>query len=192
MKIFSHRESNVARSAAAGTVVAGSVVGASLLFTAGMGIAGANPPPPPPPGQTADGLVTVTQGGSVVHGAVSLDEAATAVAGMCNQPEPAVGPLVSQVDTGGADQTICAGLPAGDVVVVQNGPPAPSPVVPNQDPAQQHVAPGQEPAASVPPGNQTPPGGGDLVTNPTDDPDFGIGGDQSVNEDQGLGVDDEQ
>lgn len=172
------------------TVAAGTVFGGSLLLTAGLGVAGAEPAPAPPaPG--VDGLVTVVQGQTAVADSVAINEAVATISELCGAGAPNALELAQQVDTQGGSQVVCAGLPAGDVVIIQNGEAAESPVFPHQGPAQQSVDPTQEPAADVPPGSTE---GGDTsqVPAPTADPDFGIDGDQQVGEDQGLTTDEEQ
>jgi hypothetical protein len=171
------------------TAAVGTVFGGSLLFTAGLGVAGAEPPPPPPP--ASDGLVSITQGETAVADGVATDEAAAVVAQLCGAGAPNALGLAQQVDTEGGSLVACAGLPAGDVVIMQNGGAAESPVFPEQGPAQPGVDPAQEPAADVPPGS-TEGGVPSQVPAPTADPDFGIGGDQQVDEDEGLDTDDEQ
>lgn len=172
------------------TAAVGTVFGGSLLLTVGLGVAGAEPAPAPPaPG--ADGLVTVTQGQTAVADGVAIDEAVAKISELCGAGAPNALDLAQQVDMQGDTQVACAGLPAGDVLIVQNGAAAPSPVFPEQGPAQQGVDPAQEPAADVPPGSAE--GGAPAqAPNPTADPDFGIGGDQQVGEDQGLDTDDEE
>lgn len=125
----------------------GTVFGGSLLFTAGMGMAGAEPVPAPEP----DGLVNVTQGDVVLLENVPADIVVSTVAGLCGPATPDVNVLTQQVDTSGVSQTACAGLPAGDVVVAQNV--STSPVVPGTE-AETAVDPAAEPAAPVPPGSE--------------------------------------
>lgn len=165
------------------TAAVGTVFGGSLLFTAGLGVAGAEPSPAPP-APAPDGLVTVTQGDTAVADGVAIDQAVGVVADLCGANAPNALSLAQQVDIEGGSQVACAGLPAGDVLIVQNGGAAPSPVFPGQGPAQ-------EPAADVPPGSAE--GGAPAqAPNPTADPDFGIGGDQQVGEDEGLTTDEEE
>lgn len=164
---------------------AGTVLGGSLMLTVGLGVASAEPVPAP------DGLVTITQGQSLVAEAVAIDDAVAVVSQRCGAGAPnALGP-VQQVDTQGGSQVACAGLPAGDVVIVQNESARQSPVIPPRGPAQQGLQPVQEPAADVPPGF-TEGGNASQVPVATADPDFGIDGDQQVGEDRGLFTDDEQ
>jgi hypothetical protein len=169
----------------------GTFFGGTLLLSAGLGFAGAEPLPAPPGPPAPDGLVSIIQGETVVADSVPTAEAAAVVAQLCAAAAPDPLGLAGQVDVHGATQVACAGLPAGDVVVIQNGMAAPSPVFPGQGPAQGNVDPAQQPAADVPPGSAEA-GQDSQVPNPTADPDFGIDGDQSVDEDQDLTVDEEQ
>jgi hypothetical protein len=126
----------------------GTMFGGSLLLTAGMGMAGAEPLPAP------DGLVNVTQGGALLLENVPADVAASTITALCGPATPDVPALAQQVDTLGVSQTACAGLPAGDVVLAQNvSTAAPSPVVPGTE-GETAVDPAQEPAADVPPGSE--------------------------------------
>ncbi|AQA01665.1 hypothetical protein BVC93_03600 [Mycobacterium sp. MS1601] len=99
------------------------VVGASLMLTAGLGVAQAAGP---------DGEVNVVVGGATVLDSVPDAQAAQAAASMCAVPEPALDAIASQVDNTGGSQTACTGHPGGAVVLAQNLPAAMelSPVVP--------------------------------------------------------------
>ncbi|MET0898677.1 MAG: hypothetical protein ABWY45_12270 [Mycobacterium sp.] len=137
------------------TAAVGTVFGGSLLFTAGMGIAGAEPVPAPTP----DGLVNVTVGGTTILDSVSVDEATNASAAICGTTAPDVNALVQQVDTQGVNQTVCAGLPGGDLVLAQNvSLETTSPVVPGTDAegSAEGAAEGavEEPAAASPSGSE--------------------------------------
>lgn len=125
----------------------GTVIGGSLVVTAGLGLAQAEPPPPPPPGP--DGLVNVVVGGTVLLDSVPVAQATQSVAGSCALPDAVVSAVVAQVDATGASQTACTSA-EGDVVLVQNGPPAmeTSPVVPGTEAGT--GAP-EEPAPPAPP-----------------------------------------
>jgi hypothetical protein len=125
----------------------GSAVGGSLVVTAGLGLAHAEPPPPPPPGP--DGLVNVVVGGTVLLDSVPVAEATQSVAGSCALPDPAVSAMVAQVDATGVSQTACTST-EGDVVLVQNGLPAvgTSPVVPGTEAG---TGTPEEPAPAAPP-----------------------------------------
>lgn len=112
------------------TATVGTLFGGSLLFTAGMGIAGAEPVPAP----AADGLVNVTVGGTTILDSVPTDVASNASAAICGSTAGDVNALAQQVDTQGVNQTVCAGLPGGDLVLAQNvSAEAPSPVFPETE-----------------------------------------------------------
>ncbi len=93
---------------------AGAVLGGSLLFTAGLGIANAQPVEAP------DGLVNLAVGDVTILESVSADTAATAAGAICGSVPAEVGALAAQVDGQGADQIVCSGLPGGDLVLTQN------------------------------------------------------------------------
>ncbi|CAN5785569.1 hypothetical protein BH10ACT9_BH10ACT9_46520 [soil metagenome] len=126
------------------TATIGTLFGGSLLFTAGLGIAGAEPVQTPVP----DGMVNVTVGGTTILDSVTAEEAASASAAICGTTAPEVSALVEQVDTQGVNQTVCAGLPGGDLVLAQNvSAETPSPIVPDTS-AESSV--GEEPATDAP------------------------------------------
>jgi hypothetical protein len=131
------------------TAAVAALCGGSLMVTAGLGTAQAQPAPPPPPG--ADGMVNVVVGGATVLDSVPDSQAVQAVTDMCALPAPAVDAMVSAVDAAGGSKTACAGRSGGDVVLVQNLPPAleKSPVVPGTS-ASFGSAGGSEPAAPAP------------------------------------------
>lgn len=93
---------------------AGAVLGGSLLFTAGFGIANAQPVEAP------DGLVNLAVGDVTILESVSADTAATAAGAICGSVPAEVGALAAQVDGEGTAHTVCAGLPGGDLVLTQN------------------------------------------------------------------------
>ncbi|BBY17450.1 hypothetical protein [Mycolicibacterium litorale] len=97
--------------------VAGTVLGGGLLFTAGLGLANAQP------AETPDGLVTVAVGNTAILEAVDAETAATAAGAICGTPASDVTALVEQVDTEGTEQTVCEGLPGG-ALAIKNGVPA--------------------------------------------------------------------
>ncbi|MDA2894762.1 hypothetical protein PDG61_27885 [Mycolicibacterium sp. BiH015] len=107
---------------------AGAVLGGSLLFTAGLGMAQAQPVDAP------DGLVNLSVGDVTLLEGVTADTAATAASALCTQVPADVNELVTQVDGEGTPQTLCSGLPGGDLIVAQNAaataaaPTAPAPV----------------------------------------------------------------
>ena len=104
----------ISRNVKAATV--GTLFGGSLLLTAGMGIAGAEPLPAPSP----DGLVNVAVGGTTILDSVPAEVAGNAGAAICGSTVADVNTLAQQVDTQSVDQTVCAGLPGGDLVLTQN------------------------------------------------------------------------
>ena len=113
---------------------AGAVLGGSLLFTAGLGMATAQPAEAP------DGLVNLSVGDVTLLEAVSADTAATAAGAICGAVPADVSALATQVDAEGAEQVVCPGLPGGDLVVAQN--------VSTTAPAQEApAAPAEAPAA---------------------------------------------
>ncbi|MBV5242472.1 hypothetical protein KUF57_02845 [Mycolicibacterium sp. PAM1] len=117
---------------------AGAVLGGSLLFTAGLGMAQAQPVDAP------DGLVNLTVGDLTLLESVSADTAATAASALCGAEATDISALASQVDGEGAPQTVCSGLPGGDLVVAQNvssQAPLPAAPFPAEDAAPAEQAP---------------------------------------------------
>lgn len=112
------------------TAAVATVFGGSLMMTVALGVAAAQPAPPPPPG--SDGLIDVVVGGATVLDSVPDSQAVQAVTGMCAMPAPAVDAMVAAVDASGGSERVCAKGAGGDVMLVQNLPPAmeKSPVVP--------------------------------------------------------------
>lgn len=100
---------NFVKNAAAGTVLGG-----SLLFTAGLGMATAQPATAP------DGLVNLSVGDVTLLESVTADTAATAASALCSSVPGDIGALATQVDSEGVEQTVCSGLPGGDLVLAQN------------------------------------------------------------------------
>ncbi|WP_197382364.1 hypothetical protein [Mycolicibacterium mengxianglii] len=99
------------------TVAVGTVFGGSLLFTAGLGVAGAEPAVTP----AADGLVSVAVGDTTIMDSVPADVASNASAAICGTAADDVSALAAQVDAQGVNQTVCAGLPGGgELVLAQN------------------------------------------------------------------------
>jgi hypothetical protein len=96
-------------------VAAGTVLGGGLLLGAGMGLANAQPLQ-----QAPDGLVDVTIADQTILEGVSTDEAAAKTAAICGSEVAQVTTLAGKVDAEGTDQTVCTGLPGGDLVVTQN------------------------------------------------------------------------
>lgn len=95
---------------------AGAVLGGSLLFTTGLGMAAAQPVEAPAP----DGLVNLSVGDVTLLESVTADTAATAASALCGAVPADVTALATQVDGEGAQQTVCSGLPGGDLIVAQN------------------------------------------------------------------------
>lgn len=128
----------------------GTLFGGSLLFTAGMGIAGAEPLPAAVP----DGLVNVAVGGTTILDSVPAEVAGNAGAAICGSAASDVSTLAQQVDAQSVDQTVCAGLPGGELVLTQNvSSEVSSPVYPDATGEGSAEAPGAEEGAA-----QTPPG----------------------------------
>ena len=96
-------------------VAAGTLMGGGLLIAAGLGTANAQPLQ-----NTPDGLVNVAVAEQTILEGVSTDEAATKTAAICGSEVAEVTALADRVDAEGAEQTVCAGLPGGDLVVTQN------------------------------------------------------------------------
>ena len=92
----------------------GAVLGGSLLFTAGLGMANAQPVEAP------DGLVNLAVGDVTILENVTAETAATTAGALCGSVPAEVGALATQVDGEGTDQTVCSGLPGGDLVLTQN------------------------------------------------------------------------
>ena len=95
------------------SVAAGTVVGGSLLFTAGLGIASAQPL------NLQDGLVNVGVGDVTILEDVNAGVGATVAAAICGINVSDVNVLAEQVDTDDGQQTVCD-VPGGDVVLSQN------------------------------------------------------------------------
>ena len=93
---------------------AGAVLGGSLLFTAGLGMANAQPVEAP------DGLVSIAVGDVTILSGVPADTAATTASAICGSAPGDVSKQAQQVDSEGTDLTVCAGLPGGDLVLTQN------------------------------------------------------------------------
>ena len=97
---------------------AGAVLGGSLLFTGGMGIASAQPV------QIQDGLVNLALGDITVLEDVNVGVAAQVAALVC--PGVDVGnvtALATAVDVGDETQSVVCTTPGGqDIVLTQNGP----------------------------------------------------------------------
>jgi hypothetical protein len=91
----------------------GAVLGGSLLFTGGLGVAAAAPPI-----NLQDGLVNVAVGDVSALNDVQVGVAAQVVATICGVPVTAA--VLGSVDqTGATSQTFCT-VPGGPVTVTQN------------------------------------------------------------------------
>jgi hypothetical protein len=101
---------NVMKNAAAGTVIGG-----SLLFTVGMGIAAAQPDTAPAP----DGLVNVTLGSAGVLKDVKAADAAKIAAGVCDLELNQVTKMAETTEADGSEQMVCASS-LGSVLIQQN------------------------------------------------------------------------
>lgn len=97
--------------------VAGTVLGGGLLFTAGLGLANAQPAEAP------EGLVTVAVGTTAILEGVDAETAATAAGAICGTPASDVTALVERATAEGTEQTVCEGLPGG-ALSVKTGAPA--------------------------------------------------------------------
>ncbi|OAN34498.1 hypothetical protein [Mycolicibacterium iranicum] len=114
---------------------AGAVLGGSLVLTAGLGMAQAQPVDAP------DGLVNLSVGDVTLLESVTADTAATAASVLCTEVPGDVSDLVTQVDGEGTPRTLCSGLPGGDLVVAQNASgTAPAPAGPAPAPAEEETA----------------------------------------------------
>jgi hypothetical protein len=96
-------------------LAAGTVIGGSLLFTAGLGIATAQPETAP------DGLVNVSIGEAGVLENVKAADAAQIAAGVCDMEVNQVTSLAQTADADGTEQSVCTNS-LGSVLIQQNGP----------------------------------------------------------------------
>ncbi|MGP4057336.1 hypothetical protein ACTWP6_21380 [Mycobacterium sp. 4D054] len=126
---------------------AGAVLGGSLLFSAGLGLAHAQPADPAQPAPAADGLVNLTIGDVTLAEGVTVDRAAAAAAAICGAVPADVTTTATRVDADGVQQTVCSGLPGGDLLVTQN---VAAPAAPAESPAPQAPA-GEAPAEETAP-----------------------------------------
>jgi hypothetical protein len=98
-------------------VAGGAVVGGSLLFTAGLGVANAAPV------QIQDGLVNLALGDITVLEDVNVGVAAQITALVCDVADIGnITALATAVDAGSDDQEVLCQSAAGPVTVTQNGP----------------------------------------------------------------------
>ncbi|MBO0678846.1 hypothetical protein JRC04_15380 [Mycolicibacterium sp. S2-37] len=95
-------------------IAAGTVLGGSVLLTAGLGVANAQPTEPT---EAPDNTVTVAVGGVPILESVSTDTAATAAGAICGTQAPEVNAMAESVDVAGSPQTVCSGLPGGELAI---------------------------------------------------------------------------
>lgn len=98
---------NIVKNAAAGAVLGG-----SLLFTAGLGLANAQPV------EASDGLVNLAVGETTILENASTDAVVAAATAICGSATTDLTALVEQVATEGTQQTACTGLPSGGDLVL--------------------------------------------------------------------------
>ncbi len=92
---------------------AGAVLGGSLLFTGGMGIATAQPL------QLQDGLVNLAVGDVTILENVNAGVAANVAAAICGINVSDVNVLADQIDADGGQRTVCD-VKGGPIDLVQN------------------------------------------------------------------------
>ena len=119
----------------------GAAMGGALLFSAGLGVANAQPL------NLQDGLVNVAVGDITILEDVNVGVAATVAAAICDVADiGSINVLAEAVDSGTGDsETVCT-VPGGDITLTQNA----------GTPGQSGQAPGGGPAQA--PGNPTPGG----------------------------------
>lgn len=122
------------------TAAAGALLGGAALFTGGLGLANAQPVDAP------DGLVNLAVGDVTILESVNTDTAAKAAGAICGSETPDVTALVQRVDTEGAQQTVCEGLPGG-ALSITNVAPAPESGLPAETAP---AAPSDADSAEVP------------------------------------------
>lgn len=132
---------------------AGAFLGGSLLFTAGLGMAHAQPAESP-----SDGQVGLSIGSVTLLESSSADTVAAAAAAICGATPADVSALATQVGTEGGTQTVCSGLPGGDLVVVQSVSTAPA--APAEAPAPAETPAPEAPAEGTAPEAETGTGEG--------------------------------
>ncbi len=132
-------------------LTAGAVLGGSLLFTAGVGIAMAQP------NTATDSRVNISFGNAGVLEDVDVTAAAQIAADVCHTDVNSVKALAQAADTEGTDQTVCTNT-LGTVAIQQNGP------------GHSENAPGQDRRHEATPTSETP------TTSPTAAPSAENGG----------------
>lgn len=118
-------------------LTAGAVLGGSLLFTAGVGMAMAQPD------TAADSRVNVSIGNAGALEDVDVTAAAQIAADVCHTDVSSVNALARAADTEGTDQTVCTNN-LGTVAIQQNGP------------GHSESAPGQTQQHEATPTSETP------------------------------------
>ena len=118
------------------TIAAGAVLGGSLAFTAGLGLAGAQPD------RANDDLVNLSLGSAGVLEDVNVTSAVQIAAAVCGGVAvPDVTTSADGADATGAEAVVCTNT-LGAITISQNGP------------GQSENAPGQQPAET--PATETP------------------------------------
>jgi hypothetical protein len=98
------------------SLAAGAVMGGALLFTVGLGMAGAQPP------TADDGRVNLTLGSAGTLEDVEVTSAVQIAAAVCNGVEvPQVTTSADDVDATGTEAVVCTNT-LGAVTISQNGP----------------------------------------------------------------------
>jgi hypothetical protein len=123
---------------------AGAFLGGSLLFSAGLGMAYAQP------ADGSDGLVNLAIGDVTLLESASPDTVASAAGAICGAVPADVTAVATEVDGSSVEQTVCSGLPGGDLVVAQNV---------ASGPAESPAAPSSPTAAPAPAEEAVPEGG---------------------------------
>lgn len=138
---------------------AGTILGGGLLFTAGLGLAHAQP------AEASEGVVTLAVGNTAILENVDAETAATAAGAICGTPAADLTGLVERVTTEGTDQTVCENLPGGALTIKHGAPAAEAPA---HTPAAE--APVRAPAGTTgsPNGVQVPGGAESNPTAPAD------------------------
>ncbi|MDA4087046.1 hypothetical protein MHAS_00330 [Mycolicibacterium hassiacum DSM 44199] len=124
------------------TVGTGAVLGGSLLFTAGLGIALAQP------GDTVgsqDDRVNITIGNAGVLEDVEVAAASRIAAGICDVETTQVTGLIRTADADGTERTVCTVDTLGAVTVAQNVP-GQAEGAPGHAQGANHTVPGETPA----------------------------------------------
>lgn len=143
---------------------AGTILGGGLLFTAGLGLANAQPAEQP--AEAPEGVVTVAVGTTPILEAVDADTAANAAGAICGTPATDVSALVEKVTTEGTQQTVCENLPGGTLAITAAATESPA-EAPAQAPAEAPAGtsgtdgvqiPGQDESSETAPADSAPIG----------------------------------